>query len=304
MAEPMLSLHAPTREDNQRAALEMLFAAFAFATMSAIAHGFKGQVAWAFLSFCRIGVTWCMMLVILRLRRAPLVITGSPALWVRSISGTLGLLCIFYSLSRLPVTDTVTLLATSPVWVTILLRVIFREPAPASTWLCAVLALCGVYLMHRPTFDGDWLPLAVLMVGAVIVAVVKISLRFCRDYNPLSVVFHYASFATLFSGLVAFALTDTIVLSNDMHATTWLWLLPMGLAGTLGQVFMTHAYGRGKTTMVAVVSIVQILFAAFYDILIYGYSFDLLKIVGISLIAMAVAFSVIRSSTDGVIAAS
>jgi drug/metabolite transporter (DMT)-like permease len=281
----------------------MIVAAFAFATMSAVAHGFKGDVAWAMVSFSRIGVTWCMMAALMWWRKAPLVVRGSRALWVRSITGTFGLMCIFFCLSRLPVTDTVTILATSPVWVTVILRVVYKQPAPLITWLHVGLAVAGVWLMHRPTFDSDWLPLVVVMVAAVIVAVVKISLSFCRQYNPLSVVFHYATISTLLNAVAAFVFTNQIIESPNFQPSQWLWLLPMGLAGTFGQIFMTHAYGRGNTTMVAVVGIIQIVFAAGYDILVYGYHFDLLKVLGIACIVVAIVSSVLHNARAGSIAA-
>ncbi|MBP8132404.1 MAG: hypothetical protein KA184_22730, partial [Candidatus Hydrogenedentes bacterium] len=95
----------------------MLLASLGFATMSCIAHGFRGQAPWPAVALARIAVTPGIMYALLAARGIPMVWCGSRALWWRSIFGTAGLLCNFYALTRLPVTDVVTVLSTSPVWV-------------------------------------------------------------------------------------------------------------------------------------------------------------------------------------------
>ena len=280
------------RVQNRRAALEMLAAAFAFATMSCIAHGFGGLVAWPVLAFTRIVVSMVLIHAVRHMAGAPFVVRGTGALWGRSLFGSVGLMCTFFAITRLPVTDAVTIFATTPVWVTVILMAVFRHTMPAGVWLHVLLALSGVYLMHRPTFDAESLPLLVALTGAVAGASAKVALARCHGLHPLSVVAHYTTVATGITMVLCVVAPAAIVLSPDMQPVWWLWLLPMGIAGTLAQVLMTHAYGRGRTTMVAVVGISQIAFAALYDLLVWGYRLDLYKVVGIAMIAVAIMLSV------------
>ena len=280
-------------EDNRRAAIDMVAASFAFATMGCIAHAFKDQVAWSMVAFTRIVVTALISLLMLYLRRAPFLIKCTPALWWRSIFGSLGILCGFYALSTMPVTDTVTIMSTTPIWVTILLAVFFRQPVRLSTGVYALLALAGVYVMQRPSFDMGSFPIAIALLGSFIIATVKISLGYCRNLPPVSVVTHYALCASLVSLLITFIVRDgTIVLNTEMSPWFWLWLFPMGLAGTVGQLFMTGAYGKGKTNMVALVSISQIGFAALYDAVLWQRYFDLPKLIGVLMITIAIAATI------------
>ncbi len=231
------------------------------------------------------------MYALLAARGIPMVWCGSRALWWRSIFGTAGLLCNFYALTRLPVTDVVTVLSTSPVWVAVILAAVFRRPMPPGVWLHAGLALAGVYVMHRPAFNAEAVPLLVALIGAVVVASVTISLSFCGQYHAYTVVAHYSTCATLVSLALCFLVRDPHVAQVNLSLGLWGWLLPMGLAGTGAQIMMTRAYARGATAMVALVSISQIPFAAAYDLAVWGHGFDAWKVAGVCMIAGAIALS-------------
>ena len=291
MTSEALELKSTGRE-NRRASLEMVAAAMAFATMACIAHGFRGQIAWSVVAFARIAVTMLMAFYLLRVTGAPLLIRGNRALWARSVFGSLGLLCTFYCLSRMPVTDTISIMATSTVWVTVILLVVFKERVAAHVWWHAALAVAGVLVMQRPTFSADSFPMFVAMAGSFIVAGAKVSLGRCGDLPSVSVVAHYATFASIAALVVCFVGVDAIVLSDDFSPAIWLWLLPMGLAGTIGQLLMTRAFGRGSTSTIALVGISQIAFSAAYDVAIWGHTFDTLELAGVAMIAAAIAMSV------------
>lgn len=288
--------HEQTR--NRRAAIEMLFAAFGFATMNCIAHGFSGVVAWPIVAFSRIALT--MVLVHLALWRygAPWLLRGNRALWCRSLAGSMGLCCTFYAVTRLPVTDTVTIYATSPVWITLILVLVFRRKIHAHVWLHVGLALAGVYIMHRPAFDAESLPLLIALFGSMAAATAKVALSFLHNVHPLSVVAHYSAVATAVSLCLSLLVVDRIVAGGGVAPAVYLWLLPMGVAGTLAQLLVTMAYGRGSTTMVALVGISQIVFAGIYDVAVWGHGFDFWKVAGILMIACAIVLSVRASAAN------
>lgn len=269
----------------------MVSAAFCFATMSCIAHGFRGEAPWPLVTLARISVTCLFMHVLVRARGIPLVV-WDRALWWRAAFGAGGLVCNFYALSRLPVTDVVTIMSTTPIWVMVILAAYYRKPMPAGLWAHAALAAGGVYIMNRPAFDTAAVPLLIACGGAVIIAGAKVALSRCAHVHPAAVVTHYATFSTG----VALVLTLTVPDANVAAASTapglWWWMLPMGMAGTMAQMLLTQAYGRGSTSMVALVSLSQIPFAALYDRLVWGYSFDGWKVAGILIIACAITLSI------------
>ncbi|MCH7958651.1 MAG: DMT family transporter [Candidatus Hydrogenedentes bacterium] len=293
----------PPHRNNSRAAIESSIAAVSFATMAALAHGFHDQLAWPIVAFARVIVGLVLALVMMRIYRAPLVVRGTKALWSRTLSGAVGLMCTFYSLANLPVTDVITIFAMSPIWIAVILAIGFRERMSRGVWLYAALALAGVYVMQRPSFDTDSFPILIAVFGSVIVAVVKVSLSRCGDLHPLSVVTHHMGFTTLVTLLLCFMWTDTLVLDPDMAATRWLWLIPVGLIGTVAQLFMTMAYAHGNTTMVAMVGLSNIAVAAAYDVLIWGRVFDALHVLGVVMIAASIAMSLSTSAREARVAA-
>ena len=298
MQSPESSLIASDRPLNGRATAEMLAASLSFATMACIAHGFQQEVAWPLIAFTRIAMTMAVVLAIVWMAGAPMTLRGNRALWWRTIMGTISLLCTFYSLAHLPVTDTVTIFAVGPVWIAIILAVGFRRPAPLSTWLLAGLAVAGIYVMVRPQFDAALFPLAVAVFGSVTAAGAMVSLSFCRRLPALTVVAHYSTFATLTTLALSLVQPSSIIAGHGPEAVQWLWLIPLGLTGTLGQVFLTSAYGHGTPVLVALVGISQMLFAAGYDVLVWGRHFDGPEIGGMAAVAVAISFSIMLNSRE------
>ncbi|MCH7910441.1 MAG: DMT family transporter [Candidatus Hydrogenedentes bacterium] len=286
------------QRNNSRAAVESSIAAVSFATMAALAHGFHDQLAWPIVAFARVIVGLVLALVMMRAYRAPLLFRGTKALWARTVSGAVGLMCTFYSLANLPVTDTISIFAMSPIWIAVILAIGFGERISRGVWFYAALALGGVYVMQRPTFDAESFPILVAVFGSVVVAVVKVSLSRCADLHPLSVVTHHMGFTTLVTLLLCLMWTDTLVLDPELATTRWLWLIPVGLIGTVAQVFMTMAYAHGNTTMVALVGLSNIAVAAVYDVLIWDRAFDALHVVGVLMIAASIAMSLSTSARE------
>ncbi len=282
---------------NRRAATEMFFAAFAFSVMNCVAHGLGGVLPWPVIACGRIALTLVFALAVLwRLGRKPIVV-GTPALWCRSLAGSCGLLFTFYSLTHLSITEASAIIATNPLWLVVILAVVFREPIHARTWFCMALALFGVWLIKRPSFSldalaGDSFPVFVALAGAFVIAVAKVALSRCGDLPATAVVAHYAACATIVSAALAFALGGWTQSGPALAASAWVGLAAMGVAGTFGQYFMTRAYGRGYAPMVALIGLVHIVFGAAYDVFIWGHAFDRWTAIGITTIVAAVAFSV------------
>lgn len=293
-----ITAHIP---QNGCAAAEMFLAAFLFATMSCIAHGYSGRAAWPLVAFARIFVTLVLTLGMMWWFRAPFLFRGTRELWMRSIFGTIGLLCTFYSVTHLPLTDMVTIFATGPIWIAVILAIVMKQRMPWTVWLYAGWALLGVYVMYRPRFDAGALPLMVALFGAVAAAAAMVSLSMCHRLHRLSVVAHFSMCSTAASLFLCLVSPGRIL--KGMTLPMWFWLLPMGLAGAFAQILMTSAYGRGSTTLVALVGISQIGFAAIYDSFVWGYPFDSWKIAGVSMIAAAIVMSILKRPTAATIPA-
>ncbi len=284
--------HSP--RDNRTAALQMVGAVFCIATLAALAHGLRNDLPWQIIACARSAVTLAVALVLLCWTGAPLVIRGNTALWVRSLFGSMGLLLTFYSVSRLPVTDTIVLFATTPIWITLILALLGEaRPAPGA-WLHILLAVGGVWVMYRPTFDAAALPLLLALAGAVAIAVAMVGLSLSRDYPHVSIVAHFTGTATLVTlalSVPVFNAGTFAALAVPRNAAA---LLAIGTAGTVSQLLMTAAYRRGNATLVALAGLTQIIFGAVYDIALFGHTPDAWKALGMGMIALGIALNVLQ----------
>ncbi|MBP6647011.1 MAG: EamA family transporter, partial [Burkholderiaceae bacterium] len=83
------------------------------------------------------------------------------------------------------------------------------------------------------------------------------------------------------------------------HYTDWrtvLWLLPVGILASVGQLCMTRAYASGATLVVANLQYSGIVFAAIYSLALFGDQIPWQGWLGIALIvASGVTATVLRS---------
>ena len=81
----------------------MFGSAATFAAMSACAHALKDRCDWRVVTIARAGLAIVFTFLIAKLQHAPLAWPGPKTLWVRSIAGSLGMLCAFYTLTHMPI---------------------------------------------------------------------------------------------------------------------------------------------------------------------------------------------------------
>ena len=103
------------------------------------------------------------------------------------------------------------------------------------------------------------------IAAAFLTAVASILLRqIGRTEHPFSTVFWFATLSTLPLG-IAFAL------HHDHHpATTWLWLIGIGLCGNGAQLAMTASLKHGSVSLVVPMDYSSLIWATFYGWLLFA----------------------------------
>jgi drug/metabolite transporter (DMT)-like permease len=172
---------------------------------------------------------------------------GRHWLWLRGLFGTLGVMCYFFAISRIPLAQAVMLNCTSPVFTTLLAAIFLKERLHPQRLAGLVLALTGAWLVLNPTGGSlNWGTVLGLLSGVFSAFAYVLVRRLSATQDPWVVVWHLAVMGILLG------LPGTVL---DFHAPVG-WLLPciliMGLAGTLAQGAMTTAFrwlpaGAGST---------------------------------------------------------
>jgi drug/metabolite transporter (DMT)-like permease len=279
--------------DNRRAGLEMFFGACGFTVMGGLAHWLSESLSWTFVTFVRMFVTLLFATAVTLYRRAPIIIFGPRILWIRTFFGCCAMCCTFYALTHMPIAHATTILAMNPIWVSLILFLVFKHRTSPTVWGCALLALIGVYIMHRPTFDSASFTILVALAASLFIACAKVTLSRCGAIPTPAVVFHFTAAASLIMLVVTFFTPGTILLSGHTFSPIlWPALLVLGIAGTIGQVLLTIALRRGHPTIVSLVGLTQIPLTILIDWYFWERSLDMYHFAGMTLIATAIVLTI------------
>jgi len=208
----------------------MLTAAFCFACMGTMAHLVGPYCDWLLIAYIRIACTFVCAVALAWMGGARLVVFKPRTLWIRSIAGTISLVCAFYALTSLPVADVLTLTNTYPLWIVLLSIRQLRPPELGVDLLCVCSGVFGVALIQRPYLSGQRnLAVLIALFSSVTTAIAMLGLHRLRSVDARAVVAH-------FSGLASLILTAWIGFHPQViRGSTWstpviLLLLGVGLA--------------------------------------------------------------------------
>lgn len=287
-------------------ALWMLLASFFFASMAVCV---KIASAWfnsAEQVFYR-GLLGMLFMWLLARGQGVALSTRYPGMhaW-RSLVGVLSLGAWFYAIAHLPLATAMTLNYMSSVWVAAFLiggALLAWNPrrgggAPLRQGALVLTVLggfVGVIMMLRPAIDQQqaFAGLVGLISGLTAAFAYLQVMALGKLGEPeLRTVFYFAVGSTVAGG-VAMALGGASPWEDWRHA---LWLLPVGLLASLGQLCMTRAYSHGATLVVASLQYFGIVFGAIYSVTLFGDQIPLSGWAGMALIvASGIAATVLRA---------
>lgn len=274
-----------------RPALWMLYGAFAFAAMSAITSALGARCDWLVIAWVRVAFMFATTVLLARSAGIRLVVLTPGTLWLRSLAGSLSLVCNFFATTRLPLGDVLTLTNAYPLWIVLLSALLLRQLPSLPEILGVASGLIGVALIQRPHLSGDHLASLVALVGSGATALAMLGLHRLKDVDARAVVAHFSGVASVVAGTWLALRWDrgTIGLFRPDPATL-LMLLGVGVTGTVGQFFLTKAYAAGAPARVAAISLTQVLFGMVFDVAIWGRSMTLVGLAGFCLVLAPAAW--------------
>ena len=271
----------------------MLWASLAFAVMAAFSHRAGEYCDWQLVVVARAVGAFFFAAIIAKAGRVKLVWRGSTTLWVRSVAGSAGMLCNFYALAHLPVSDSLTLMNTSPIWVTLLLWFIFGQRPTMGIISAALISVVGIALIQQPHFQGGKFACLMGLCGAFFTSIAMLGLNRLKHIDPRAIVVH-------FSGVASVATVMFLLLTNRKDYSTQLGdnsvlalLILVGAAGVAGQIGMTRAFAKGHASRISVIALSQILFGLGFDVLFWNHSVNLISLIGMVLVVAPTAWLIL-----------
>jgi len=272
----------------------MIQACLLFTVMGELAHALKESCPWQLVAATRAGLVFAFVALFAWARGKRLFLFNSPTLWLRSIAGSLSMVCTFYAFSRLPLSDTLTLTNMFPIWIALLSWPLLGEKPSVPVWVAIVSGATGVWLIQRPHLGTNGMAIAAAAAASVFTAIAMLGLHKLSDVDPTTIVVHFSGVATCFC-LGAFFLLDRSPQRDLPPVAIGAILLGIGLTAALGQLLLTRAFAAGEPSRVAVVSMCQIVFALVPDVLIFKHPLHVSSLFGIVLIAAPTAWVLLRS---------
>jgi drug/metabolite transporter (DMT)-like permease len=268
----------------------MVCGSLAFAVMGTLAHALRLHCDWRVIALARSGIALAGGATLALAAGARLVFWRPRILWMRSIAGSCSLVGTFYALTRLPVSDVLTLTQIFPVWVALLSWPLLGERPGLGVWLAVLSGAAGVTLIQQPHFaEGNFASL-VALASSVFTAVAMLGLHKLQGIDHRAVVVHFSAVSSLFC-LATFGLFDAGDAPLALPEGGGLaMLLGVGTAATVGQLFLTRAFAAGPPARVSVVGLTQVIFALVIDFAVLHQPVDGRKLVGVVLVGAPAAW--------------
>ena len=202
-------------------------------------------------------------------------------LW-RGISGTLALALFFYCITMLPLATAVTLNYTSPLFLTMLTMVIYKDRFNLPMTFAIGMGFCGVVLLLHPSIQRDQLLTGLLgLISGFLAGVAYINVK------QLGILGEPAARTVFYFTLIATVSTGVWMLFNKVHPVTLRGfgiLLGMGSTATFAQLAMTQAYRTGNILVVGSLAYSTIVFASVFGMLLWKEVLPLDSWLGMALI--------------------
>jgi drug/metabolite transporter (DMT)-like permease len=272
----------------------MLMGSFCFATMSAMAHELGKSCDWQVIAIARAGLALVFAAGLVFGAKRQFVFFRPALLWMRSIAGSISLLCGFFALAHMPVADVLTLSNMYPLWVAVLSWPMLGVFPRRGVWGAVACGLAGVAMIQQPHLASGNYVWIVAVLASFTSAIALIGLHKLNHIDARAIVVHFSAVSLLFclAALLIFPHSTSLVSSFDL--TTLLMLVGVGASATGGQILLTKSFAAGDPAKVSVVGLSQVGFAMLFDVVLWGRTFGPLTILGIVLVILPTAWIMLR----------
>jgi drug/metabolite transporter (DMT)-like permease len=274
----------------------MLTGCVAFACMGELVHALRSACDWRLIALARSSQSLVLAAAFALAGRQRLVLWRPSSLWMRSAAGSVSLVCTFFALTRLPVADVLTLTNTFPLWIALLSWPLLGERPSAGVLLAVGCGVAGVALVQQPHLAEGNLAVVLALGAAVFTAVAMIGLHNLEGVDTWPVVAHFGGVSTLVCLAALLPAADAGPPRDVPGAWPLLLLLGVGLTATVGQFFLTRAFGAGAPAKVAVIGLSQVVLAMGLDALLWQRSFSPSMLLGTVLVLAPGAWVMARAA--------
>lgn len=197
-------------------------------------------------------------------------------LFLRSICGTVGIVCNFYAIDHLVLSDANMLNKLSPFFTIIFSYFLLKERLTLFQGIAVVVAFMGALFIIKPTGNMTDPAALIGMLGGAGAGAAYSFVRVLgkRGVNGKLIVMFFSAFTCVFA---------LPFLIGHFAPMAWWQIVAMigaGFGGAGGQIFVTKAYFYAPAKEISVFDYSQIMFSALMGFLVLGQKPDMLSLCG------------------------
>lgn len=184
---------------------------------------------------------------------------------LRAVMGYLGIMCWFYGVSRIPLSDYYALQFTTPLFTIAGAVLVLGERSSVRHWLAVFVGFGGALVILRPGFNEVGLGGLAAIAAAVSFAAVNNTIRFISRTDSTAVIVVYANLMII--------LISAVPAVPGWVTPSWvdlLWMAAVGLFGTIAQYSITRAVSVAEARVVQPFDFARLPFAALVGYLVFA----------------------------------
>lgn len=204
---------------------------------------------------------------------------------IRSTAGGLGMMCNFYAVDHMAISDAAILNKLSPFFAIIFSILVLSEVANKLEWISVIIAFIGALFVVKPSFSFEVIPAVAGVLGGLGAGLAYAFVRKLGIRGEKSMII-----VGFFSGFTCLMLVPYLLFNyKPMTGPEWLFLCLTGIAAAGGQICITQAYSKAPAKEISVYDFSIVIFTAVFGFIFLDQIPDIFSIIGyIIIIGIAV----------------
>ncbi len=184
---------------------------------------------------------------------------------VRTLLAVFGLTAWFHALAITPLATASALSFSAPIFATVLAVLVLGEKVGIARWFAVLLGVAGMLVILRPGLValelGPFLAITSALSYAVVLSIIKVLGRTDSSVTILAYVM------VLF---VPLTLVQALLVWQWPSPEAWMWLIAIGVIGTLSQLLLTQALKEAETSVVMPLFFFQLVWMSVIGFAFFG----------------------------------
>src|SRR5690625_926269 len=211
----------------------------------------------------------------------------------RALFGTLGIICYFYAIDHLVLSDADMLNKLSPFLLIIFSALFLKEKTRPFQIVTIIIAFIGTLFIIKPSFSVDTVPYIMGLLSSVFAAIAYTFLRVLGEREKYyTVVFYFSFFSTVV------LLPFLILFYEPMSVKQLTFLLLAGMFATLGQFGITLAYKFAPAKDISIFFYSTVLYSTVISIFLFKEMPDMFSFISYIVILSAMFYMYYRGKRE------